>query len=204
MRHFFVTGIGTEVGKTITSAILTEALKADYWKPVQAGDLDFSDTLKVKALISNTRTVFHEEAYRLSLPMSPHAAAKVDNVRISLDRLNLPTTSNTLLIEGAGGVLVPLNDELLMLDLIAFTKAEVVLVAQNYLGSINHTLLTYEALKQRSINIIGIVFNGKPAPETENYILNYTQLPCILRIEEESEFTPEVVRAYSKKVNIKR
>ena len=118
MKKYFVTGIGTEVGKTIASAIITQALKADYWKPVQAGELNHSDRMKVEALIDNDRTKFHPEAYKLNQPMSPHAAAERDGVEIDISSLKTPHTNNHLVIEGAGGLLVPLNDKDTILNLI--------------------------------------------------------------------------------------
>jgi dethiobiotin synthetase len=130
-RPIFVTGIGTGIGKTIVAAILTESLKADYWKPVQSGDLDNSDTMKVQRLISNSKTVFHPETYRLTQPYSPHKSADLDGLVIDLNHFVLPQTDNTLIIEGAGGLMVPLNDNHLMIDLIEKLDAEVVLVVQH-------------------------------------------------------------------------
>mgnify|MGYP000438890468 CR=1 FL=1 len=164
---YFITGIDTEIGKTIISAILTEALQADYWKPVQAGDLDNSDTMKVQGLISNSKSKFHPERYRLNHPMSPHAAADLDKVKIKLTDFELPKIENTLLIEGAGGLYVPLNHEDCMIDLIKYLKIPVILVSQNYLGSINHTLLSINALKSKGIPIYGVIFNGKENEATE-------------------------------------
>src|SRR3990172_7256718 len=129
MRKLFVTGIGTGDGKTVVSAILTEALKADYWKPVQAGELDNTDTMKVQRLVSNKVSVFHPESYRLTGFMSPHAAATIDNVIIDFNNIQIPDTDKTLIIEGAGGLMVPLNDEQLVIDLIKYLNAEVVLVS---------------------------------------------------------------------------
>ena len=146
--RLFVTGIGTEVGKTVISAILTEALEADYWKPVQAGDLDYSDTHKVKDLVSNSKSVFHCETHALNHPMSPHAAAERDGVEISLNDFQIPKTDNHLVIEGAGGLMVPLNRKDCIIDLIENFGVEAVLVSRNYLGSINHTLLSVEALSK--------------------------------------------------------
>jgi dethiobiotin synthetase len=170
-KPIFVTGIGTGVGKTIVSAILVEKLKADYWKPIQSGDLEDSDTLKVKSLITNNRSVFHPEAYRLTQPFSPHKSAKIDNITIEADKIILPKTDNKLIIEGAGGLMVPLNDRFLMIDLIRQLNAEVVLVSQFYLGSINHTLLSILALKQYNIPIKGIIFNGEEDIDTKKFIL---------------------------------
>eukprot|EP01136_Pigoraptor_vietnamica_P028761 Opistho-1_new@86601 len=143
MAHtYFITGIGTGIGKTITSAVLTEKLKADYWKPIQSGDLDQSDSLTIHSLLSNSQTVVHPEVYRLTQPLSPHLSAKLDGITINLDQFYLPETANHLIVEGAGGLMVPLNDEALILDLIKHLGIEVSVVSQNYFGSINHTMLT--------------------------------------------------------------
>ena len=189
----FVTGIGTEVGKTVIAAILTEKLKADYWKPVQAGDLDDSDTMKVRALVSNSVSVFHEEGFRLNHPMSPHAAAERDGVEIGLEDFEMPQTENHLVIEGAGGLMVPLNDQDCVIDLIEGSGAEVVLVSRNYLGSINHTLLSIEALKNRGIPVRGVIFNDEENAETERVILKMTGLKCIGRVEFLKELTQEAI-----------
>jgi dethiobiotin synthetase len=199
-QKYFITGIGTNVGKTIASAIVTEALQAHYWKPVQAGDLHQTDTHTVKALISNTKTVFYPETYRLNTPASPHAAAKIDGIEIKLSDFKLPPSPNNLVIEGAGGLMVPLNNTNLVIDLIAQLNVEVILVSQNYLGSINHTLLSIELLKSRKIPVKGIIFNGEPVPETENFILNHSGLPCILRIGLEKEITKKTVLKYAKQI----
>lgn len=189
----FVTGIGTEVGKTVIAAILTEKLKADYWKPVQAGDLDDSDTMKVRALVSNSVSVFHEEGFRLNHPMSPHAAAERDGVEIGLEDFEMPQTENHLVIEGAGGLMVPLNDQDCVIDLIEWSGAEVVLVSRNYLGSINHTLLSIEALKSRGIPVRGVIFNDEENAETERVILKMTGLKCLGRVELLKELTQEAI-----------
>ena len=169
--RLFVTGIGTEVGKTVVSAILTEALQADYWKPVQAGDLDYSDTQKVKDMVSNSKSVFHDESFALNHPMSPHAAAERDGLEISLGEFIIPETENHMIIEGAGGLMVPLNSKDCIIDLIEDLAVEVVLVSRNYLGSINHTLLSVEALVSRGISIKGVIFNDKENVDTESVIL---------------------------------
>ena len=110
-QKYFVTGIGTGIGKTITSAILTEKLKADYWKPIQSGDLHQSDSLAIESLISNTQTKIHPETYRLNHPLSPHLSAKMDGVKIELRKFQVPITENNLIVEGAGGLMVPLKDK---------------------------------------------------------------------------------------------
>lgn len=169
-KPIFITGIGTGIGKTVTSAVLVENLKADYWKPVQSGDLDYSDTDKVKELVSNNKSVFHPEAYRLTQPFSPHKSAEIDGVRIELSKIILPETENQLIIEGAGGLMVPLNDTDLMIDLIKKFDAEVVLVSQNYLGSINHTLMSADILKSKEISLNMIIFCGEENKSSEDII----------------------------------
>lgn len=195
MKRIFVTGISTEVGKTIASAILVEALEADYWKPIQAGDLENSDSHKIASLISNSKTIIHANSYALKTPMSPHAAAEKDGVRIELAKISEPKTNNHLIIEGAGGLLVPLNDTNTILDLIQATYT-VVVVSRHYLGSINHTLLTIEQLQQRGFNLL-LLFNGNSQPSTEQIILNKTGVAAIGTIAEEKGFTKKIIKRYA-------
>lgn len=176
MAKYFITGIGTGIGKTLISAIVTEKLQADYWKPIQSGDLDTSDSLTIGNLITNTKTVIHTESYRLTPPLSPHLSARLDGIEINLNQINMPETANNLIIEGAGGLMVPLNETELIIDLIKKLNIEVILVSQNYLGSINHTLLSLNLLKQYDIPVKGIIFNGDENAETERYILQYSQV----------------------------
>ncbi len=192
----FVTGIGTDVGKTVAAAILTEALEADYWKPVQAGDLSNSDSHKVKSLLSNSKTVIFENSYALQTPASPHLAAEIDGIEIGLEKIIEPKTKNHLVIEGAGGLFVPLNKQDTIADLIK-SDYKVVVVSRHYLGSINHTLLTIEALKNRNANIAGIIFNGDENPSTEKIIVGKTGLSIIGRIENEPYFDANVVADYA-------
>ena len=191
----FVTGIGTDVGKTIISAILVEKLKADYWKPIQSGDLNNSDTMKVQRLISNTITRFHPEAYRLTQPYSPHKSADLDGVAINIDKIKLPETDNQLLIEGAGGLMVPLNDEHFVVDLIQKFNAEVILVVKHYLGSINHTLLSLELLKQKKIKVRALIFNGDRDEYSEQVILRYLNSGSCLYVNYASALTKEYILA---------
>jgi dethiobiotin synthetase len=192
----FVTGISTDVGKTIAAAIIVEALEADYWKPIQAGDLNFSDTHKVQSYVSNTTSQFYPNAYALNTPASPHLSAFIDDVTISLLEIVEPKTKNNLVIEGAGGLYVPLNDHDCIIDLIK-TDYKIVVVSRHYLGSINHTLLTVEALKARKIEIAGIIFSGKENKPTEEIILNKTGLKLIGRIDEEPYFDKNVIKEYA-------
>jgi dethiobiotin synthetase len=192
MRPLFITGIDTGVGKTVVAAVLTEKLSADYWKPIQSGDLHQSDTDRVKSLVSNLKTKFHPESYRLMQPFSPHKSAILDEVNIDLEKIALPVTDNQLVIEGAGGIMVPLNSNHLIIDLIKKLGAEVILVSKNYLGSINHTLLSVEMLKMRNIALKGIVFNGKPDIYSEDIILRisgaklYATIPEMTKVDKET------------------
>ena len=197
MRDIFVTGIGTDIGKTVVSAILTEALQADYWKPVQSGSVEMTDSRKVQSLVSNPRSVFHPEAYLLQAPLSPHAAAALEGKTIDLAGIRLPRTQNRLVVEGAGGLFVPLNHEHLIVDLIRHLQLPVVVVSANYLGSINHTLLTLEALRSRRIPVAGIIFNGEPNPASEEFILKYSGVPRLLSVLPEQALTPAVIRRYA-------
>ena len=171
MRTIGIVGIDTEVGKTIVSAIVTEALQADYWKLLQAGDLHQLDSDTVKGLVTNVKTKFHKERYLLTEPMSPHAAANIDGIEIGISDFELPKTENTLVVEGAGGLMVPINEKGdMVVDLMANLVDEVILVSKNYLGSINHTLMSIAILKQKNIKIKGIIFNGESNPESERII----------------------------------
>lgn len=192
---YFVTAIDTDSGKTLVSSILCEALKADYWKPIQAGWPRDSET--VKQLVSNSKTVIHPEAFALNTPASPHAAAKIDGLKITISSIKTPSTTNNLIIEGAGGVLAPLNDTESVAELILHQKADVILVSNLYLGSINHTLLTIEALHNRGIPIKGIVFNGEANTESERIILLRSKLPCLLHIDEEPVINRDIVLKYA-------
>ncbi len=199
-QKIIVAGIGTDTGKTVASAILCKALKADYWKPIQAGDLENSDSIKVKRLVPEV--MLYPEAYRLSQPMSPHAAASIDKVRIDENQLIIPTTKNNLVIEMAGGLMVPMREDYLNIDWIAHTLLPVVLVADYYLGSINHTLLTLNLLKQRQVPLLGIIFNGEKNPSTFEVIMSRTQATCLLEINKEKELTPEIIQSYANKITI--
>jgi dethiobiotin synthetase len=198
MKHqYIIAGISTEIGKTFISSILTEALEADYWKPVQSGALDFTDTDTVKSLISNTKTFFHPEAYRLNEPMSPHAAAAIDGIEIKLSNFVLPVTKSNLIVELAGGLMVPFNDRETNVDLIKKLNLPVILVSRNYLGSINHTLLSVEILKMNNIEVKGLIFNGKQNESSEDFILNYTKLECLGRVNFEENIDKSVVKKYA-------
>jgi len=199
MRKLFITGIGTDVGKTLVSAIFVESLKADYWKPVQCGSLDNTDTSFVKQLVTSQGSVFHPEAYLLKEPISPHAAAAKEGIEINITSIKIPSTENTLIIEGAGGLMVPLNSVNHVIDLISEFNMEVVLVVKHYLGSINHTLLSIDALQNRNIPITGVVFNGERNEASERVILNYYLFKFVAYVEQETNVTANTLQKYSKK-----
>lgn len=193
-KSYFITGIGTDVGKTVVSAIFAEAMQANYWKPVQAGDLDFSDTLKVKAYCTE-KVNFIPEVYRLNTPASPHYAAQIDGIEIKLTDFNLPEVTGNLLVEGAGGLLVPVNEKgLLYIDLIQHFNLPIILVSRHYLGSINHTLLSLEALKNRNLSVEIIVFVGHENPATESIILSHYPIQKVIRIPLTEEVNSEFIR----------
>ncbi|OMQ12839.1 dethiobiotin synthase [[Flexibacter] sp. ATCC 35103] len=192
----FVTGISTDVGKTIASSIIVEALEADYWKPIQAGDLDNSDSHKVKARISNEKTQIYDNSYKLNTPASPHLAAGIDGIKIDLNHIKEPKTNNHLVIEGAGGIFVPLNENDTIIDLIQ-PDYKIIIVSRHYLGSINHTLLTIEAIINRGLTVAGIIFSGNENKSTESLILNKTGIKLIGRIEEEPYFDQNVIKEYA-------
>jgi dethiobiotin synthetase len=198
MRTIFVTGIGTDVGKTVVSAMIVEALQADYFKPVQTGAFFTTDGKKIEKYITNTVSKIHPESYRLGQYMSPHAAAEQEGVKLELAKITLPETTNkNLVIEGAGGIMVPLNDDEFIVDIISKFNAEVVLVIQNYLGSINHSLLSLDVLKYRKLKLLGVVFNGPPHKMSEDIIIKHSGAKVLGRIAKEPEINKEVIARYS-------
>ena len=198
-KGYFISGIGTDVGKTVVSAVLTEALQADYWKPVQAGDLGNTDSMKVRALIQEERCVRFHEAYALNTPASPHHAADVDGIKIRLEDIQLPETTNRSIVEGAGGLMVPLNDEALIIDLAVQFKLEVILVVRHYLGSINHTLLSLEVLQSRGIPVKGIVISGAPNTSSEQAINMHSDVPILGHVSELESVTQDAVKEEARK-----
>ncbi len=199
-KKYFISGIDTNVGKTMVSAILTEALQADYWKPIQSGTEEGFDRDTVKNLISNPKTIFHKEAYSFKAAIAPHAAADLEHMSIDLHQIEVPKINNTLIIEGAGGLLVPLNQTQTLLDLIKKTEAEVILVSKNYLGSINHTLLSYKLLINEKIPVKGIIFNGEPNPESEHIIEQFTQAKILAKIPFFKVINKEGVHTFAQEV----
>jgi dethiobiotin synthetase len=195
---YFITAIGTDSGKTLVSAILVKALQADYWKPIQAGLPRDTDT--VATLAQSSRSVYHHEAYLLKAPMSPHAAAAQEGIEINLQHVTIPPTTRPLIIEGAGGVLVPLNKQQFVIDLAIHLQVPVILVANLYLGSINHTLLTVQELKRRAIPVKGIIFNGPANKDSMDIILHHSGYPYLLHIEQHPDISPETVAYYAQQL----
>lgn len=200
--RYFVTGIGTNVGKTIVSAVLTQALQADYWKPVQSGTIEGRDSETVKALISNSQTVIHPETYLLNEPLSPHFAAKLDGVDIDLAAIKAPETSNNLIIEGAGGLLVPLNDGHYVIDLAKTLDCHIILVISNYLGCINHSLLSIAYLRTQNYNLHALVFNGNFAAEVKEAIIRKAGDSRIVSIPQLTQLSKESVLKASQDLEV--
>ena len=201
-KNIIVAGIDTEIGKTVISAILCKALKADYWKPIQAGDLQLTDSDKVALLTKPTHTNIHKEGVQLKHPMSPHAAADLEGLQINLAELKIPQVDNTLIIELAGGLMVPINHQELNIDLLATWQLPVILVSKYYLGSINHTLLSWELLKQRNIPFLGFIFKGEKYQATFDIILEYTKAKCLLEVEQYEAMTPQIIQKYAERFSL--
>jgi len=201
MKPIFITGTGTDVGKTLVAAIITEALQADYWKPVQAGFSDGTDSLRIEQLITNDKTIIHPELYKLKMAASPHLAAAAENIQIHIKDIlsQLPKTKNRLVIEGAGGLMVPLNKNKFVLHLIKNLNAKVIIVSKNELGSINHSLLTAAVLKEEKINVAGWIFNEEYL-RYENEIVKWSGYPAIASIKHLNEISRQTIKAESEKI----
>lgn len=198
MNKIMVAGIGTDVGKTVVSAILTTALDGNYWKPIQCGDKEQSDTNRIKALIDNTKHQIYSSTYCLKHPLSPHHAARLENIAIDPNAIIPPKTTRPLIIEGVGGIFVPLTTSMHTTDLFKTWNCRWIIVSRSYLGSINHTLLTVSALKQLNICISGIIFNGESNPDGEAAILTMTKVPLIGRIYPEQEINKKAIQTYAR------
>jgi dethiobiotin synthetase len=189
--NLFVTAIGTDSGKTLASAILVQALGADYWKPIQAGSpTDFEN---VKSLVSRQDVTFHPSLYNLKAAMSPHAAAALEGVEIDLHLIRPPVSDNHLIIEGAGGIMVPLNERDLIIDIASFSSLEVILVCNLYLGSINHSLLSISELIRRNIRVKGIIFNGPENQASTDYILKYSGWDMLYHVPQLDKVNKETI-----------
>ena len=191
MRGVFVTGTDTDVGKTLVAAWLTQAWGADYWKPVQTGAADITDYGTVTKLVPGA--VIHPSAYVFQAPLSPHEAARRERARIDLSALVAPVTSNLLVVEGAGGAMVPLNEVALTVDFMERLGLPAVIVARSGLGTINHTLMTLEVLRRRRIPILGVVMNGQRNPANRQAIEHFGAVPVLAEIQPLPAVTASVV-----------
>lgn len=199
MRKILVAGIGGKVGKTIVSGILTEALQADYWKPIQSLTNGISDTERIKRLVTSDVTVFHQEAYHFHNDLAPFLAADELGKKIHWGRLKLPETDNTLIIEAVSGLMTPLNLKgEIAIDMAINWQAEVVLVVSDYDDVFNQTLLNLELLKSRKVQVLGIVFNGFTNPSLEDFIAKNFKFSVLGKVKHEHEFTPELVTQYAR------
>ncbi|MCT4581145.1 MAG: dethiobiotin synthase [Flavobacteriales bacterium] len=197
--RYFVTGIDTEVGKTVVSAVLVQALTANYWKPIQSGDLEHSDSHKILDLISK-KIMIYPESYRLTQPLSPHLSAKLDGIEIKLKDI-IPPSSTNLIIEGAGGVMVPIDEKgTYVTDIIPFCDVEIILVTKNYLGSINHTLLSIQYLQSKNYTIKGIVVTGDENKETEAIITKNTGVPILFHVPMTDNLSKQFIKEQASKI----
>lgn len=195
MSRFVVTGTHTDIGKTVFAAALTQALDGCYWKPVQAGLDGGTDAQRVAALTGLAPDRILPEVWRLQTPASPHHAADLESVRIEPDALTPPTCARPLVIEGAGGALVPLNDEVLFADVFARWSLPTVVCASTALGTINHSLLTLEALRARAVPVLGIAFIGDANASSETAIVRFGQVRRLGRLPWLDTLTPDTLRA---------
>lgn len=198
MHKIIVAGSGTDVGKTVVSAILTTLLEGDYWKPVECGHGEESDTATMKKLIDTSRHRIYPSAYSFQAALSPHQAARLENISINLDCIVPPLTTRTLIIESAGGIFVPLSTKALSIDLFKSWESTWIIVSKHYLGSINHTLLTLDALKRQNISVMGLIFNGVANPDSEGAILEFSKLPLLGRLLPETNLNAQTIQRYAK------
>ena len=199
-KKYFITGIGTDVGKTIVSAVVCEALKATYWKPVQSGSEDGTDRATVESLCSPAvKTI--PESYVFKAPVSPHLAAELENDTIDISKLQVPQVTGNLVVEGAGGLMVPITHEYLYADWISEKQLPTIVVSRHYLGSINHTLLTIRQLQQLGVPIAGIIYVGEENKDTEQVIQHFTGGIHVLgRIDWAKQLTKDFIVEQSKKL----
>lgn len=194
-HKLFITGTDTGVGKSLVSAILMVGLQAEYWKPIQSGLDEITDTDWIRKKTGLPKQFFHPETYRLQRPLSPHASAQAEGVRIDLEAFRLPLVrSNHLLVEGAGGIMAPLNDREFMLDLMKKLRLPVLLVARSSLGTINHTLLSLKELRRHYLNVIGVVMNGPRNAGNREAIEYFGTLSVLAEIEPLENVDPKSLK----------
>jgi dethiobiotin synthetase len=191
-----VAGIGTDVGKTVVSAILTLLFQGNYWKPIQCGNERDSDSSQLKTWLADTPHVIFPPAYSFKAPLSPHHASRLEHSVIEIETISVPDSDRPLIIEGVGGVMVPLNAQALSLDLFAGWDCHWILVSKHYLGSINHTLLSIEMLKSRGVSILGLIFNGESNPDSEAAIIHHAQLPILGKLQPETALNFQTLTKY--------
>jgi dethiobiotin synthetase len=205
MRPFFISGIGTGIGKTIVAAVLTEALRADYWKPVQAGFEKGTDSSWLASMISNSETIIHPETYKLQMAASPHIATARENIRIDLSRIvedfNRLKSDRPMIIEGAGGLLVPLNEKEFVIDLIKLLDARLILVSRNYLGSINHSLMTAKICRSYRLDAAGWVFNDNYL-DYENEIVAWSGFPALFSLPLLDTISPQTISEAASRIDL--
>jgi len=195
-EKFFVTGTDTNVGKTVVSALLTLGLNAVYWKPIQSGLDPISDTDYVRQVTGLDDSHFLPERFTLTQPLSPHAAAEIDGVKICLSDFQLPSQLpyRYLIVEGAGGLMVPLNEQDFVIDLIRQFQLPVCLVARSTLGTINHTLLSLAQLRRMEVPILGVIMNGPKNEGNRAAIAHYGKIPILAELEPLAEINPATLK----------
>lgn len=198
MKNIIVAGIGTDVGKTVVSAILATMLQADYWKPIESGAEEESDSTKIKELLNPSDHTIHTPSYSLQAPLSPHHAARLEDTIIDIKSIKPPHTERPLVIEMVGGIYVPLTTQYVSCNLFASWQTHWILVSRHYIGSINHTLLTLEALFKKNISLLGIIFNGEPNPDSEEAILDAYAIPKLGHLLTEKTINHYVIQRYAK------
>ena len=181
-RTLVVCGTDTDVGKTVVSALLVQGLEASYWKPVQSGLEDGGDRTRVQRLLGLPDERFLPEAHAFQTPVSPHWAAELDEAYLDPADLTLPSHQGSLVVETAGGLMVPLNRQWLQIDQLTHWRLPIVLVARSGLGTLNHTLLSLEALKRRNLSVIGLILNGPQHPDNPRTLEQFGQVPVLAQL----------------------
>lgn len=202
MVNYFITGTDTDVGKSVAAAWCMLHLDANYWKPTQSGLEPTTDTKVIQDITQYPKERFFKETYRLTQPLSPHESAKRDGVTINMDDFQIPETNRSLIIEGAGGLMVPLNKDNYVIDLIKQLGAPAILVARSGLGTINHTVLSLEAMRARNIDIKGVIISGSKMPHNREAIEEYGKVPIIAEIDQLEAVTKDALLAIKPEIKL--